>query len=78
MSGRATLCVETTLDGTDRRYVTGEGPVRIEQPVLLEDVLALAERYGGHYAAYLNLDSYSEDVILVLEVQRWIAWSDAD
>ena len=67
-----------TLDRTDRRYVTAEGPVRFEEPVLLEDVLALAERYGGHYAAYPNLDSYYEDVILVLEVERWIAWSDAD
>jgi Pyridoxamine 5'-phosphate oxidase len=77
-SGRATLCVEMTLDGTDRRFVTAEGPVRVEQPVLLEDVFALAERYGGHYAAYPNLDSYHEAVILVLDAERWIAWSDAD
>ena len=77
-SGRATLCVEMTLDGTDRRFVTAEGPVRVEQPVLLEDVLALAERYGGHYAGYPNLDSYGEGVILVLEAEQWIAWSDAD
>lgn len=77
-AGRATLCVETTLDGTDRRFVMAEGPVRIEQPVPLAHVLALAERYGGHYAAYPNLDSYHDDVILVLEVERWIAWSDAD
>lgn len=74
-SGRATLCVETTLDGTDRRYVTAEGPIRVQEPVLREDVLALAERYGDHYA---DLDSYSEAVILVLDAERWIAWSDAD
>ena len=77
-SGRATLCVEMTLDGTDRRFVTVEGPVRVEQPVPLAHVLALAERYGDHYAAYPNLDSYHDDVILVLAAERWIAWSDAD
>lgn len=76
--GRATLCVETTVDGTDRRYVTVEGPVRVEQPVVLEDVHALADRYGGHDAAYPTLDQYHEDVILVLEAEHWIAWSDAD
>jgi hypothetical protein len=77
-SGRATLCVEMTLEGTDRRFVTAEGPVRVEQPVLLEDLLALAERYGGDDADYPSLDEYHEDVILVLEVEQWIAWSDAD
>jgi pyridoxamine 5'-phosphate oxidase-like protein len=77
-SGRATLCVDMTLDGTDRRFVMAEGPVRVEQPVPLEHVLALAERYGGHYAAYPNLDSYHDDLILVLEAEQWIAWSDAD
>jgi hypothetical protein len=77
-SGRATLCVDMTLDGTDRRFVMAEGPVRFEHPVTLEHVLALAERYGGHYAAYPNLDSYHDDVILVLEAEQWIAWSDAD
>jgi len=77
-SGRATLCVDMTLDGTDRRFVMAEGPVHVEQPVPLEHVLALAERYGGHYAAYPNLDSYHDDLILVLEAEQWIAWSDAD
>jgi hypothetical protein len=77
-SGRATLCVEMTLEGTDRRFVTAEGPVRVEQPVLLEDLLALQERYGGDDADYPNLDTYHEDVMLVLETERWIAWSDAD
>ena len=52
-SGRATLCVEMTLDGTDRRYVTAEGPVRVEEPVLLEDVLALAERLADTRRARL-------------------------
>jgi hypothetical protein len=77
-SGRATLCVETTLGGTDRRFVTAEGPVRLEHPVVLQEVLELADRYGGHFDPDPNLDSYHEAVILVLEVQRWIAWSDAD
>ena len=77
-SGRATLCVEMVIDGSDRRFVTAEGPVRVEQPVTLEDVLALAERYGGHYADFPNTDSFDEGVILVLQTERWIAWSDAD
>ncbi len=77
-SGRATLCVDMVLDGTDRRFVTVEGTVRVDRPVELEDVLALAKRYGGHYDEYPNLDSYHEDVILVLEAEHWIAWSDAD
>jgi hypothetical protein len=77
-SGRATLCVEMVIDGFDRRFVTAEGPVRVEQPVTLEDVLALAERYGGHYADFPNTDSFDEGVILVLQTERWIAWSDAD
>ena len=77
-SGRAAICVEMTLDGTGRRFVAAEGPVRVEQPLPLAHVLALAERYGGHYTEYPNLDSYHEGVILVLEVERWIAWSDAD
>jgi len=77
-SGRATLCVEMVIDGSDRRFVTAQGPVRVEQPVTLEDVFALAERYGGHYATFPNLDSYHEDVILVLHAEQWIAWSDAD
>src|SRR5438093_13575851 len=35
-TGRATLCVETTVGGTDRRYVSAEGPVSIEHPVSVE------------------------------------------
>jgi F420H(2)-dependent biliverdin reductase len=77
-SGRATLCVEMTLDGADRRYVTAEGPVRVEQPVVLEDLVALAERYGDPEPASPDLDEYDDDLILVIEPEQWIAWSDAD
>jgi hypothetical protein len=76
-SGRATLCVEMTLDGTDRRYVTAEGPIRIEQ-LVLEDLVALADRYGGADPTSPDLDEYDDDVILVIEPEQWIAWSDAD
>ncbi len=44
--GRATLCVETTVNGTDRRYATAEGPVRIEGPVSGNTIMELDQRYG--------------------------------
>jgi hypothetical protein len=75
--GRATFCVETTVGGTDRRYVSAEGPVSIEQPVSLEDLTALHLRYG-YDIEELDPTEFADSVILVLRPERWIAWSDAD
>jgi general stress protein 26 len=77
-SGRATLCVETTVGGTDRRFVSAEGSVSIQEPVPLEDLKALHRRYGWHGGEELDPLGYTDSVILVLRPERWIAWSDAD
>ena len=77
-SGRATLCVETTVGETDRRFVSAEGSVSIEEPVSLEDLTALNRRYGWHGEEELDPSGYAGSVILVLRPERWIAWSDAD
>jgi hypothetical protein len=77
-SGRATLCVETTVGGTDRRFVSAEGSVSIEESVSLEDLTALHRRYGWNDGEELNPLGYAGSVILVLRPECWIAWSDAD
>jgi hypothetical protein len=76
-TGRATLCVETTVGGTDRRYVSAEGPVSIEQPVSVEHLTALHLRYG-YDGEELDPTEFANSVMLVLRPERWIAWSDAD
>jgi Pyridoxamine 5'-phosphate oxidase len=76
-TGRATFCVETTFGGTDRRYVSAEGPVSIEHPVSLEDLTALHLRYG-YDTEELDPTQYENSVMLVLRPEQWIAWSDAD
>jgi hypothetical protein len=75
--GRATLCVETTVGGTDRRYVSAEGPVSIEQPVSIQHLTALHLRYG-YDREELDPIEFANSVMLVLRPERWIAWSDAD
>ena len=77
-NGRATLCVETTLGGNDRRYVSAEGPVSVEESVSLEDLTALDGRYDRQDAAEFDQGSYEDSVMLVLRPERLIAWSDAD
>jgi hypothetical protein len=77
-TGRATLCVVTTIGGGDRRYVTAEGPVSIDESVSLDDVTALDQRYGRQDAAGFDQGSYEGSVMLVLRPERWIALSDAD
>jgi hypothetical protein len=77
-SGRATMCVETTVGAADRRFVSAEGSVSIEQPASLEDLTALHRRYGWDGGEELDPASYAASVILVLRPERWIAWSDAD
>jgi hypothetical protein len=77
-SGRATLCVEMTIDGADRRYVSAEGPVTIEQPPSLEDLAALNSRYGWYDGGEVEPAADAGSVMLVLRPERVIAWSDAD
>jgi hypothetical protein len=76
--GRATLCVETTVNGSDRRYATAEGPVRIEGPVSANELMELARRYSREDPGPFYEHTYANSVIVVLTPERWIAWSDAD
>ena len=76
-SGRATLCVETTLDDTDRRYATAEGPVRVESAASAAHLVALGERYARHDDTF-DPSADANTVIMMLEPAHWIAWSDAD
>ena len=76
--GHATLCVETTVNGTDRRYAMAEGPVRIEGPVSANALMELAQRYGRQDLDPFDEHTYANSVIVVLTPEHWIAWSDAD
>ena len=73
---RHPLC-RTTVGGTDRRYVSAEGPVSIEQPVICRAPDALHLRYG-YDREELDPTEFANSVMLVLRPERWIAWSDAD
>ena len=77
-SGRATLCVETTVGGTDRRYVMAEGPVRVEAPATVQDLVPLNRRYGRTDDDRADDATLVGSALLVLLPERWIAWSDAD
>ena len=77
-SGRATLCVETTIGGNDRRYVSAEGSVSIEQPPSAEDLAALGRRYDWYEGQEGEPAADAGSVMLVLLPERVIAWSDAD
>ena len=75
-AGRATLCVHVTLAGDDRRYVTLEGPVRVEPAVQRQDLARLDRKYDRDDAAFFEAPEYRDSVILVLSPERTIAWSD--
>lgn len=77
-AGRATLCVPTTLGDNDRRYVSVEGPVRVESPIQRQDLLALDQKYERDDASCFEEPEYRESVIMVLSPSRVIAWSDTD
>lgn len=71
-TGRASLCVDER-DGRFR-YVTGEGPVVVEDPVTYEQRLALHTHYRGAEAARAIVDrgGHEEMVMLVLTPERWL------
>jgi Pyridoxamine 5'-phosphate oxidase len=75
-SHRATLCVAATV-GSERRYVTVEGPVDIEDHVSRTDLSALDRRYARESADPED-EVYDGSVTLVLRPERWIAWADFD
>jgi nitroimidazol reductase NimA-like FMN-containing flavoprotein (pyridoxamine 5'-phosphate oxidase superfamily) len=75
-SGRATLCVEVATP-RERRYVSVEGPVSVEE-VLNADLLALDARYSRSDASEWSDADRTGEVTLVIVPERWIAWTDWD
>jgi hypothetical protein len=62
--------------GPERRYVTVEGTLRIDERVEDRDLAMLGHRYGlelGH-----SDDDYADSVTLALLPEGWIAWADFD
>jgi hypothetical protein len=75
-SGRGTVCVTATVDG-ERRYVTAEGPVHIEEGVVQADLDALDLRYQRESPSAQD-DDYAGTVTVVLHPERWLGRADAD
>ena len=75
-SGRGTLCVTATVDG-ERRYVTAEGPVEIEERVVEVDLVALDRRYERESPSAED-EAYADTVTVVLHPERWLGRADAD
>ena len=77
-TGRATLCVEVT-DGPVRNYVSVSGTVTTRQPPSPEDLLAIDTRYGRHdFTVGWDAADLAACILMVLQPQRWTAWSDWD
>ena len=73
-SRRGTLCVEVT-NGPERRYVTVEGPARVERPAIAHDLTALDEKYSRTDTADWAEADYAGEAAIVITPARWIAWS---
>ena len=75
--GRGTLCVAVT-SGPERRYVTVEGPARVQRPATAHDLAALDEKYSRTDTAGWAGADYAAEAVIVITPARWIAWSDWD
>jgi PPOX class probable F420-dependent enzyme len=75
-TGRATLCVTATVE-EERRYVTVEGPVRIEDGLAQGDLEALDRRYGRDSGSATD-EEYADTVTLVVTPERWLGRADSD
>jgi hypothetical protein len=75
-TGRATMCVATTVED-ERRYVMLEGPVAIHELVSDEDLELLDAKYGFERDE-TDSASFQGSVTLVLQPERRIAWADFD
>jgi hypothetical protein len=71
---RGTLCVEVT-NGPERRYVTVEGPARVERPAKAHDLTALDEKYSRTDTADWAEADYAGEAAIVITPARWIALS---
>jgi nitroimidazol reductase NimA-like FMN-containing flavoprotein (pyridoxamine 5'-phosphate oxidase superfamily) len=77
-TGHATLCVEVT-EGSARSYVSVSGPATVQRPPATADLQALDERYARNdFAGGWEPDAFADAVLVVLSIDRWIAWTDWD
>ena len=76
-SRRGTLCV-AVANGPERRYMTVEGPARVERPANARDLAALDEKYSRADTAGWAEANYAGEAAVVITPVRWIAWSDWD
>ncbi len=76
--GQGTLCVETT-EGHTRRYVSVSGSVTVRRPPEAADLRALDQRYArDDFATGWDDESLASAVMVVMNIERWIAWADWD
>jgi hypothetical protein len=77
-TGHGTLCVEVT-EGSTRSYVSVSGPAIVQRPPDTADLRALDERYSRHdFAEGWDAKSFAEAVMIIISIDRWIAWTDWD
>jgi hypothetical protein len=77
-TGQGTLCVEMT-EGNTRSYVSVSGPLTLRRPPEAADLRALDESYSrDDFAGGWDDESFASAVMIVLTIERWIAWADWD
>ena len=77
-SGHGTLCVEVT-EGSTRSYVSLSGPATVQRPPEAADLRALDERYSREdYAEGWDDASFAAAAMIIISIERWIAWTDWD
>ena len=73
-----TLCVEVT-EGSTRSYVSVSGPATVQRPPEAADLRALDQRYSRNdFTEGWDDESFAAAVVLVIYIERWIAWIDWD
>jgi general stress protein 26 len=77
-TGQGTLCVETT-DGNTRSFVSVSGSAAVRRPPEVADLRALDAKYArDDFADGWDDESFASAVMIVLTIERWIAWADWD
>ncbi len=77
-AGHGTLCVQTT-EGNTRTYVSVSGPVTVRRPPEAADLRALDQSYSrDDFAEGWDDESFASAVMIMVTIERWIAWADWD
>jgi general stress protein 26 len=77
-TGQGTLCVETT-EGNTRTFVSVSGPVAVRHPPEAADMRALDAKYSrDDFAEGWDDEAFAQAVMIVLTIERRIAWADWD